>query len=97
MRRERAATGETPKEPFPGAVPTDGRLQSLLRSFIRATNDVATTDRILVDVKARIQDQPDLKKQAIDGWTRVLHFGDRYGNEYSRKIGREFLDQLQKP
>ncbi|MGE3308718.1 MAG: hypothetical protein AB7O66_02020 [Limisphaerales bacterium] len=97
MRRERAGAGAPAKEPFPGAVPTDERLQALLRRFIRATNDVATTDRILADVKVRIQDQPDLKKQAIDGWTRVLHFGDRYGNEYSRKLGREFLDELQKP
>ena len=95
MRRPNADASA--KDPFPGAVPTDGPLQSLLRRFIRSTNDVATTDQILADVKAHIHGQSDLEKQAADGWTRVLHFGDRYGNEYSRKIGREFLDQLQKP
>lgn len=94
MRQDNTASADKPKEPFPGAVPTDDQLQFLLRRFIRATNDVATTDRILGDVKAHIQGKPDLRKQAIDGWTRVLHFGDRYGNEYSRKIGREFLTQL---
>ncbi len=96
MRRDNAAAGDKPKDPFPGAVPTDDQLQFLLRRFIRATNDVATTDKLLADVKAHIANQPDLQKQAIDGWTRVLHFGDRYGNDYSRKIGREFLESLQK-
>jgi len=95
MRRQ-----ESPKpdqEPFPGAVPTDDQLQFLLRRFIRATNDTATTDRILAEVQTHIRDKPDLQKQAIDGWTRVLHFGDRYGNDYSRKVGRAFLESLQKP
>lgn len=96
MRRDNAATSDKPKEPFPGAVPTDDQLQFLLRRFIRATNDVATTDQLLADVKAHIQGKPELQKQAIDGWVRVLHFGDRYGNEYSRKVGREFLESLQK-
>src|SRR5688500_3050321 len=83
-----------PKENFPGAVPTDGKLQGLLRSFIRPTNDVATVDKVLAEVKTLIKDNADLQKQAIDGWTRVLHFGERYGTEYSRKVGREFLEQL---
>jgi len=96
MRRDNAASEDKSKAPFPGAVPTDDPLQFLLRRFIRATNDVATTDKLLADVKAHIQSKPDLQKQAIDGWTRVLHFGDHYGNEYSRKVGREFLESLQK-
>lgn len=82
------------QDPFPGAVPTDDRLQFLLRRFIRATNDVATTDAILADVRSHIAGKPDLVRQAVDGWTRVLHFGDRYGNEYSRKVGLEFRDRL---
>lgn len=85
---------ETPKDPFPGAVPTDGRLQGLLRQFIRPANDDAVVDKTLTEVKAYIQGDADLTRQAIDGWTRVLHFGDRYGTEYSRKVGREFLQAL---
>jgi hypothetical protein len=101
LRRELAeARGEPaakPKEPFPGAVPTDGKLEGLLREFIRPTNDDATADRVLAEVKAHIAGNADLKKQALDGWTRVLHFGDRYGTPYSRKIGQEFLDGLKTP
>jgi hypothetical protein len=83
------------KDPFPGAVPTDDRLQGLLRRFIRPTTDNATADAILAEVKEYIAKDPELRKQAADGWTRVLHFGDRYGTEYSRKIGAEFLKSLQ--
>ncbi len=83
-----------PKENFPGAVPTDARLQGLLRSFIRPDNDDATVDKVLADVKTHIKDSADLQKQALDGWTRILHFGDRYGTAHARKVGRVFLEQL---
>jgi hypothetical protein len=93
----RTNANEKAREPFPGAVPEDGKLQGLLRSFIRPTNDEARVDQLLKEVKEYIKDDPNLKKQAIDGWTRVLHFGDRYGTPYSRKVGTEFLESLKKP
>lgn len=98
MAEGRAKPGATdkPQEKFPGAVPTDPKLQSLLRQFIRPTNDVATVDLRLKEVEGLIKDNADLTQQAIDGWTRVLHFGDRYGTEYSRKVGTEFLGRLMK-
>lgn len=83
-------------DPFPGAVPTDAKLQGLLRSFIRPTNDDARVDALLAEIKAYIKDNADLKQQAKDGWTRVLHFGDRYGTAYSRKVGAEFLESLKR-
>jgi hypothetical protein len=92
--REKVET-EKPKEAFPGAVPTDDRLQGLLRRFIRPTNDVATVDALLTEVRSYIKDDAGLKQQAIDGWVRILHFGDHYGTEYSRKVGRAFLEELQ--
>jgi hypothetical protein len=95
--RERAAMLPKAKDDFPGAVPTDGKLVGLLRQFIRPTNDDATVDRVLAEVKAHIKDSPDLAKQAADGWTRVLHFGDRYGTPYARKVGQEFLEQIKTP
>lgn len=95
-RTNAASADARGKDPFPGAVPTDARLQGYLRSFIRPTNDVARVDALLAEIKTYIQDSPDLKQQARDGWTRVLHFGDRYGNAYSRKVGTEFLESLKK-
>jgi hypothetical protein len=97
MQRENApANPQAGKEPFPGAVPTDPKLEGLLRRFIKPTNDDATVDALLVEVKEHIKDNAELKQQAIDGWTRVLHFGDHYGTEYSRKVGRAFLEELKK-
>jgi len=101
MRPERAREMKPPgdgakKGPFPGAVPTDEKLVGMLRQFIRPTNDDATVDRVLGQVKAHIKDNPDLQKQAIDGWTRILHFGDQYGTPYARKVGTEFLEGLKK-
>ncbi len=97
MRRD-AAKGEGPsKDKFPGAVPTDERLNTLLRQFIKPDNSEARVNEVLAMVKKHIEGNPDLTKQAIDGWTRILHFGDRYGNEYSRKVGRDFLEKLKTP
>jgi len=96
MNREGGSPEMKAKENFPGAVPTDPTLQGLLRRFIRPTNDVATVDRVLAEVKVCLKDKPDHQKQAIDGWVRILHFGDRYGTEYARTVGREFLEQLQR-
>jgi hypothetical protein len=95
-RGQTNASGSPSQDPFPGAVPTDPKLQGLLRSFIRPTNDDARVDAVLAEVKAYIQNDSELKKQARDGWTRVLHFGDRYGTAYSRKVGAEFLESLKK-
>jgi len=83
-----------PKEDFPGAVPTDPKLNSLLRQFIRPTNDDVTVDKLVAEIKNHVQGDADLTKQAIAGWTRILHFGDTYGTAYARKVGRELLDKL---
>ncbi|MCI0536888.1 MAG: hypothetical protein L0Z50_16865 [Verrucomicrobiales bacterium] len=87
-------TAAQPKEEFPGAVPTDPKLNTLLRQFIRPTNDDATVDKLMVEIESHVKGNPDLTTQAIDGWTRILHFGDRYGTAYARKVGRELLDKL---
>lgn len=99
MRANGKATeekGAGARDPFPGAVPTDEKLVGLLRRFIRPTNDDAAVDKVLAEVKAYIKDNEGLRKQTIDGWTRVLHFGDRYGTPYSRKKGAELLQELKK-
>ena len=59
------------------------------------SHDDARVDTVLAEVKEHIKDNADLKQQAIDGWTRVLHFGDRYGTPHARQVGKEFLDSIQ--
>jgi hypothetical protein len=100
MARDRKAPAGAPQksmakqDPFPGAVPTDDRLVGLLRQFIRKTNDASQVDAVLKEVRALIAGNDDLRRQAIDGWTRILHFGDRYGTDYAREQGRAFLAGL---
>ncbi len=89
MKRDGAA-----KEEFPGAVPTDPKLNSLLRQIIRPTNDDATVDNLAAQMEKWVNENPGLKQQAIDGWTRVLYFGDRYGTAHARKTGQELLTKL---
>jgi len=95
MGREGAAANTTrPNEDFPGAVPDDPKLNTLLRQLIRPTNDDGTVDKLFKDIEAHIQGNADLTRQASNGWVRVLHFGERYGTPYSRKVGQAFLDKL---
>ncbi|MBM3831744.1 MAG: hypothetical protein FJ403_00415 [Verrucomicrobia bacterium] len=82
------------KEELPGAAPTDQRLIGLLRRFIQPTNDDATVDRVLADVEHYVKGDQALTKQAIGGWTRVLHL--KYGTPYAHKAGQAFVDKLKK-
>lgn len=97
MKRGTTPAAPGAKDPFPGAVPTDGKLNSLLRQFIRPTNDDAAIDALVTELRAYVKNSPDLTKQAVDGWTRILHFGDHYGTAYSRKQGQALLDEWKKP
>lgn len=92
---ERGKGKEMAKRPgaeLPGAAPTDDKLVGLLRRFIQKTNDDATVDKVLAEVDAYIAGNADLKKQAIDGWTRVLHI--KYGTEYAQKTGQAWVEKL---
>lgn len=90
----RTGDATRPAGDFPGAVPDDPKLNQLLRQFIRPTNDDAAVDKLMAEIEAYIQGKPDLARQALNGWTRVLSFGDHYGTAYSRKVGQAFLDKL---
>jgi hypothetical protein len=90
----RPATGGAAKPDLPGAAPTDERLIQLLRSFIKRDNDQAAVDRVVKEVEEYVKGDPDLTRQAIGGWTRVLHL--KYGTEYAQKAGQAMVDGLKK-
>lgn len=97
MQRQRAQGARRPagKTALPGAAPTDTALISLLRAFIQRSNDDPTVDRVIKDVEAYVEGNEDLTKQAIGGWTRVLHL--EYGTDYAHQAGRAMLERLKKP
>jgi hypothetical protein len=88
----RVQTVTPARNELPGAAPTDETLVGLLRRFIQPTNDDAAVGKALDDVRAYIKDNAELRKQAIDGWTRALHL--KYGTEHAQKAGREFVEKL---
>lgn len=83
-----------PRDNLPGAAPTDERLIGLLRRFIQRSNDDATVDKVLAEVEAYVGGNEDLTRQAIGGWTRVLHL--KYGTDYAQKAGQTWLEKLKK-
>jgi len=91
----RPAAGAVAGADLPGAAPTDEKLVGMLRSFIQKTNDDARVNEVIRQVEAYVKSDPALTKQAVDGWTRVLHL--KYGTEYAQKAGKEMVDRLQKP
>jgi hypothetical protein len=85
---------DKPVEEFPGAVPSDPKLQGLLRRSIRPDNDDADVDRLIAEMESYVKGNADLTRQAADGWRRILHFGDRYGTAHARKAGAALLERL---
>ena len=83
-----------PRDNLPGAAPTDEKLIGLLRRFIQRSNNDATVDKVLAEVEAYVGGNADLTRQAIDGWTRVLHL--KYGTDYAQKAGQTWLEKLKK-
>lgn len=83
-----------PKGDLPGAAPTDAELIGLLRSFIQKTNTDADVDKVIGRVEAYVKGNPDLTRQAVDGWTRVLHI--KYGTGYAQKAGAALVERLKK-
>ena len=83
-----------PKDNLPGAAPTDEKLIGLLRRFIQKSNDDATVDKVLAEVEEYVRGNESLTRQAMDGWTRVLHL--KYGTEYAQKAGLTWLEKLKK-
>ena len=88
-----APKGESTPD-LPGAAPTDAKLVALLRSFIQKSNAEADVDRIMREVEAYVKGDPGLTRQAVGGWTRVLHL--KYGTDYAQKAGRDLVERLKK-
>jgi hypothetical protein len=88
----RPAAGAAATNDLPGAAPADAQLIRLLRSFINKDNDRATVDRLVKEVRAYVKGNPDLTRQAVGGWTRVLYL--KYGTEYAQKAGQTMVEEL---
>ena len=82
------------RDNLPGVAPTDEKLVGLLRRFIQQSNNDAAVDKVLAEVEEYVGGNEGLTRQAIDGWTRVLHL--KSGTDYAQKAGQTWLEKLKK-
>ena len=74
-----------------GGPPEESVLNSLLRSYIRKTNDEARIDSVYADIVKRTEESEDLRKQGIAMFQLMLSFPDRYGTEHAQDLAKQFL------
>ena len=84
-------TTEKPKRQ--GKPPEDSKLNALLRSFIRKTNDEAKADEVYARITKRAGESDALKGEAIEMFKLMLSFRDRYGIEHAQKLAEGFLKE----
>ncbi|MDB4664855.1 hypothetical protein OAE97_00745 [Verrucomicrobia bacterium] len=85
-------TENSDQQKLPGAAPKDTQLIALLRRYIQRTNRPEQVDQILDEVRAYIEGNKDLQKQAMDGWTRVISV--QYGTAFARQQGTAFVKEI---
>jgi len=86
-------TKATEKPKRQGKPPEDSKLNALLRSFIRKTNDEAKADEVYARITKRAGESDALKGEAIEMFKLMLSFRDRYGIEHAQKLAEGFLKE----
>lgn len=91
--REMRKEGETPQPVVKreGKPPEDGKLNGLLRSFIRQTNDDVRCDEVFAEIEARAGESDALHGEVVEMFKLMLSFRDRYGTEYAQGLAEGFL------
>jgi len=74
-----------------GKPPSDERLMTLLRSYIRKTNTNAQVEQTLADIEVRVGDDAGLRAQAVEMFKLLLSLS--YGTEYAQKQAKAYVDK----
>lgn len=94
MKKE---SGGDAKPQRQGRPPEDPQLNSLLRSFIRQTNDDARADEVFAQIAARAKESDALRAEAVEMFKLMLSFRDRYGTKHAQELAEGFLKENAKP
>jgi hypothetical protein len=81
----------TEKPARQGRAPDDSELNSLLRSFIRQTNDKEKADAVFADIEERAAKSGELNTETIEMFKLMLSFPDRYGTAHAQGLAKLFL------
>lgn len=90
-RPTRPAPGERPPVQREGKPPEDPELLSLLRSYIRKTNDDERTEELFAGIKARGAESEPLRGEVVEMFRLMLSID--YGNARAQELAREFLEE----
>lgn len=83
----------TEKPARQGKAPNDSELNSLLRSFIRQTNDMEKADAVFADIEERAAKSGELNAETIEMFKLMLSFPDRYGTAHAQGLAKSFLEK----
>lgn len=89
--------GSDAKPQRQGRPPEDPELNSLLRSFIRQTNDDSRADEVFGQIQARAKESDELRVEAVEMFRLMLSFRDRYGTKHAQELAEGFLKENAKP
>ena len=96
--RMREGDPNSPARPRPqpnpnrvGKPPEDSQLNTLLRDFIRKTNDPARADKVYADIVARAAESAELNAEVIEMFKLMLSFRDNYGIPHAQSLAETFL------
>ena len=76
----------------PGQPPEDPELNTLLRSFIRKTNDDPRTDQIFAEIKPGLDRANPWEGETVEMFKLMLSFRDRYGTKHAQELAESFLE-----
>lgn len=76
-----------------GKPPEDPELNSLLRSFIRKTNDDERNDSIFSDIQKRASESEALNAEAVEMFKLMLSFRNNYGTPHAQQRAEAFLKE----
>lgn len=96
-RRPQGEEGETKRPPRQGGPPADGKLGTLLRSYIRKTNDEDRVNEVYDEIMTRGKENEELQEQVVEMFKLMLSYPDRYGTEHAQKKVRKYLDERKAP
>ena len=76
-----------------GKPPEDPQLNTLLRSFIRQTNDDKQANQIFTEIQARAKESDELRGEAVEMFKLMLSYRDRYGSKRAQSLAEGFLKE----
>ncbi|MDG2126149.1 MAG: hypothetical protein P8J87_20780, partial [Verrucomicrobiales bacterium] len=91
MRKEGEKEAPKPAVKREGKPPEDGKLNGLLRSFIRQTNDDVRCDEVFAEIETRAGESEALRGEVVEMFKLMLSFRDRYGTAYAQGLAEGFL------